>query len=77
MYRCVEQIKSSPYLDLANDLEIHKALMYLKERDFTQAVDILKTFEKKETDVKCQAATNLSFIYFLVSVCKKLFSGME
>uniref|UniRef100_H2YAL2 Uncharacterized protein n=1 Tax=Ciona savignyi TaxID=51511 RepID=H2YAL2_CIOSA len=62
---CVEQVKQSPYHDLANDLEIHKALMYLKERDFSQAVSILKTFEKKDTHVKSQAATNLSFIYFL------------
>ncbi|XP_076804063.1 intraflagellar transport protein 88 homolog [Clavelina lepadiformis] len=62
---CVEQVKASPYHDLANDLEIHKALMYLKERDFNQAVSILKTFEKKDTQVKSQAATNLSFIYFL------------
>ena len=62
---CVEQVKNSAYHDLANDLEIHKALMYLKERDFTQAVTILKTFEKKDTQVKSQAATNLSFIYFL------------
>ena len=62
---CVEQVKNSAYHDLANDLEIHKALMYLKERDFTQAVSILKTFEKKDTQVKSQAAANLSFIYFL------------
>nr|CAB3255439.1 intraflagellar transport protein 88 homolog [Phallusia mammillata] len=62
---CVEQVKSSSYHDLANDLEIHKALLYLKERDFSQAVSILKTFEKKDTQVKSQAATNLSFIYFL------------
>jgi len=62
---CVEQVKQSPYHDLANDLEIHKALMYLRERDFSQAVSILKTFEKKDTQVKSQAATNLSFIYYL------------
>ena len=62
---CVEQVKNSSYHDLGNDLEIHKALMYLKERDFTQAVAILKTFEKKDTQVKSQAATNLSFIYYL------------
>ena len=62
---CVEQVKTSSYHELANDLEIHKAIIYLKERDFAQAVSILKTFEKKDTPVKSQAATNLSFIYFL------------
>ncbi|VDN16555.1 unnamed protein product [Dibothriocephalus latus] len=33
---CIEQTKSSAYNDLANDLEIDKALMYLKQRDFHQ-----------------------------------------
>lgn len=61
----IEQVKASQYHDLANDLEIHKALMYLKESDFSQAVGILKTFEKKDTLVKAQAATDLSFIYFV------------
>ena len=62
---CIEQVKLSQRHELANDLEIYKALTYLKERDFEQAVNILKTFEKKETQVKTQAATNLSFIYLL------------
>lgn len=62
---CVEQVKNSNYHDLANDLEIHKAIIFLKDRDFAQAVNILKTFEKRDTPVKSQAATNLSFIYFL------------
>lgn len=62
---CIEQVKMSQRHELANDLEIQKALMYLKERDFNQAISILKTFEKKDTQVKAQAATNLSFIYLL------------
>lgn len=32
-----------------------------------QAVETLKTFEKKDSRVKSAAATNLSFLYFLVS----------
>jgi len=62
---CIEQVKMSQRHELANDLEIQKALMYLKERDFDQAISILKTFEKKDTQVKAQAATNLAFIYLL------------
>ena len=31
-----------------------------------QAVETLKTFEKKDSRVKSAAATNLSFLYFLV-----------
>ncbi|KAL4609141.1 hypothetical protein GN956_G24396 [Arapaima gigas] len=62
---CVEMVKSSPYVELANDLEINKAITYLRQRDFNQAVETLKMFEKKESRVKSAASTNLSFLYFL------------
>ena len=35
---------------------------------FFQAIETLKSFEKKDTKVACTAATNLSFLYFLVSL---------
>uniref|UniRef100_A0A8C5E5C9 Intraflagellar transport 88 n=1 Tax=Gouania willdenowi TaxID=441366 RepID=A0A8C5E5C9_GOUWI len=62
---CVEMVKSSQYVELANDLEINKAITFLRQKDINQAVKTLKTFEKKDTRVKSTAATNLSFIYFL------------
>ena len=68
IFRCVEQVKNSQYIDLAHDLEIDKAIMFLKQKDFNQAIETLKSFEKKDSKVACTAATNLSFLYFLVSV---------
>ncbi|XP_048834730.1 intraflagellar transport protein 88 homolog isoform X2 [Brienomyrus brachyistius] len=62
---CVEMVKSSQYVELANDLEISKAITYLRQKEFNQAVETLKMFEKKDTRVKSAAATNLSFLYFL------------
>ena len=62
---CVDSIKMSQHSQLANDLEINKAVMYLKQKDFTNAVDTLKAFEKQDTKVASTAATNLSFLYFL------------
>ncbi|XP_043929126.1 intraflagellar transport protein 88 homolog [Protopterus annectens] len=62
---CVEMVKTSQYVELANDLEINKAITYLRQKDFNQAVETLKMFEKKESRVKSAAATNLSFLYFL------------
>ncbi|XP_063069811.1 intraflagellar transport protein 88 homolog isoform X2 [Engraulis encrasicolus] len=62
---CVDMVKGSQYVELANDLEINKAITYLRQRDFNQAVETLKTFEKKDSRVKSAAATNLSFLYFL------------
>ncbi len=96
----MDQVKSSSYLELAHDLEIDKAIGFLKKKDFQevwrfvlafyscrdksgmeigsecfwnlvlsscQAIETLKSFEKKDTKVACTAATNLSFLYFLVS----------
>ncbi|XP_066475849.1 intraflagellar transport protein 88 homolog [Tiliqua scincoides] len=62
---CVEAVKASQYVELANDLEINKAITYLRQKDFNQAVETLKMFEKKDSRVKSAAATNLSFLYFL------------
>lgn len=42
MNRCTEQVKSSQYLDLAHDLEIDKAIMFLKQKDFTQVQSPLR-----------------------------------
>ncbi|XP_067569903.1 intraflagellar transport protein 88 homolog isoform X3 [Pseudorca crassidens] len=33
---CVEVVKASQYVELANDLEINKAIMYLRQKDFNQ-----------------------------------------
>ncbi|XP_066542538.1 intraflagellar transport protein 88 homolog [Hoplias malabaricus] len=62
---CVDMVKGSQYVELANDLEINKAITYLRQKEFNQAVETLKTFEKKDSRVKSAAATNLSFLYFL------------
>ncbi|XP_047741162.1 intraflagellar transport protein 88 homolog [Hyalella azteca] len=62
---CVNAIKNSAYPELASDLEINKAVMFLRQKNFREAVDTLKMFEKKETKVASTAATNLSFLYIL------------
>lgn len=35
-YRCVEVVKASQYVELANDLEINKAITYLRQKDFNE-----------------------------------------
>lgn len=59
-------MKISPYVDLAHDLEIQKAIVYLKAKNFNMAIETLKDFEKRDVKVASSAATNLSFLYFLV-----------
>jgi intraflagellar transport protein 88 len=61
----VETLKSSSNSEMASELEIQKSIQYLKSRDFNQAIETLKTFEKKDEKLMGTAATNLSFIYFL------------
>ena len=62
---CVDTIKMSAHSQLANDLEINKAVMFLRQKNFTDAIETLKSFEKQENKVASTAATNLSFLYFL------------
>jgi intraflagellar transport protein 88 len=63
----VHAIKVSSHSFLAGDLEINKAVMFLKQKELPEAIDTLRSFEKKETKVASAAATNLAFIHFLVS----------
>lgn len=65
---CVDTIKYSGFSKLATELEINKALIFLKLDDVNQAIDALKYFEKKDSGVAVNAAINLSFIYLLVSL---------
>lgn len=64
---CIHLVRQSRYAELAAELEITKAVTYLKAREFKKAVEVLKTFEKTESKMKSAAATNLSFLYFLQS----------
>lgn len=61
----VDQIRTAGFIDLANELEINKAVKHLKKREFKEAIDALKTFEKKDSKAASTAATNLSFLYFV------------
>lgn len=61
----VETIRSAGHSDLADDLEISKAVKHLKKREFSHAIETLKRFEKKEGRSAATAATNLSFLYLL------------
>lgn len=60
---CVEIIKNSNYPTLANELELNKAIMYLKQHEIQQAIETLKYYEKKEPAIAANAVINLTFIY--------------
>lgn len=62
---CVDCVRASSHTELASELEITKAIMFLKQKDFQKAVETLKVFEKKDSKIASTAANNLSFLYFL------------
>ena len=51
--------------DISSKLEIDLSMEYMKQRRYDDAIDILKSFEKKDPTLRAMASTNLSFIYFL------------
>lgn len=61
----VETLRASMHGEIASELEIAKTTQYLKTKDFPQAIESLKMFEKKDPRFVGTAATNLSFLYFL------------
>ena len=61
----VDTIKATSHADIASELEISKSIEYLKKKEFSQAIETLKSFEKKDKKLVGTASTNLSFLYFL------------
>uniref|UniRef100_A0A7S3GJA5 Intraflagellar transport protein 88 n=1 Tax=Palpitomonas bilix TaxID=652834 RepID=A0A7S3GJA5_9EUKA len=63
----VEALRKEGFNAIANELDIARAMTYLKKKDFKKSIETLKSFEKKDVNLAARAATNLSFIYFLES----------
>jgi len=66
----IEQLRLSGLTDIASEMEISKAVFFLKQRNVEKAKETLVAFERKEdlvhdTTTRARAATNLSFLYFL------------
>lgn len=66
---CIEIIKTSNLAWLASELELNKALVYLRQNDVSQAIETLQMHDKKsEESMTASALINLSFIYINVSI---------
>eukprot|EP01002_Notosolenus_urceolatus_P001790 NODE_146_length_2627_cov_142.149728_g119_i0.p1 GENE.NODE_146_length_2627_cov_142.149728_g119_i0~~NODE_146_length_2627_cov_142.149728_g119_i0.p1 ORF type:complete len:826 (-),score=366.09 NODE_146_length_2627_cov_142.149728_g119_i0:149-2587(-) len=57
--------KHSSTSKLAAEMEMCKAMEFLRHSQFSKAIDALKAFEKKDRFLRARAATNLSYLYFL------------
>ncbi|KAL9890255.1 intraflagellar transport protein 88-like protein nompB [Glossina fuscipes fuscipes] len=61
---CIEVIKTSHLAWLASELELNKALVYLRQNDVNQAIETLQMYDRKsEGSMTASALTNLIFIY--------------
>ncbi|KAH3755992.1 intraflagellar transport protein 88-like [Pelomyxa schiedti] len=61
----IETLVANGSTDLANQLEVTKAVAFMKKRQFDKAFKTLKSFEMRDTEMAAAASTNLSFLYFL------------
>lgn len=51
--------------EIAMEMEIAKGIAFLKKKNYQAAIEVFKSFEKKDQGLIDQAATNLAFLYFL------------
>lgn len=61
----LEQLKNSLFPEAETEIEICKAMAYLKKKNIEKSIETLKSFEKKDKGVMARIATNISFLYFL------------
>ena len=67
----IESLRASIYSELASDMENSKAMAFLRRKEFSSAVETLKSFARKDESLVSRAATNLSFLYFLEGDLKR------
>lgn len=61
----IETLKNSKYPDIQSEIEIARALYYVKSKNIDLAIESLKSFEKKDKKMMTLASTNLGFLYLL------------
>ena len=60
----IESLKKSNMTDIQNEVEMAKAMYYLKKRDISQTISIMKNFENKNKNLISRVANNITFLYF-------------
>merc|ERR1719181_1164042 len=69
----IEQLKTQDYPHLASELEMTRAITFLKKREFEKATEAFKQLENKDHDLASGASNNLSFLYFLQADLKSAY----
>jgi intraflagellar transport protein 88 len=61
----IEAIKKNGLKDILNEIEMAKAMHFLKKRDVEKTITIMKSFENKNKKLISRVANNISFLYFV------------
>jgi len=61
----IDTLKKSNMVDIQNEVEMAKAMYFLKKRDIAQTISIMKNFENKNKNLISRVANNISFLYFV------------
>jgi intraflagellar transport protein 88 len=63
-YVC-EALKAASLPEVESEMEIGKAIHYIKNKEIETAIESFKAFEKKDKIMMAMASNNISFLYFL------------
>jgi intraflagellar transport protein 88 len=58
-------LKKGGKTNIVGEVEMAKALTYMKHKKFSAAIEALKEFERKDKKLQTRAATNLTYLYLL------------
>ena len=61
----IQALRAANLPAIENEIEICKAVYFVKRKDFEKAIEVFKSFEKKDRIMKAKASNNISFLYFL------------
>ena len=61
----LENLKQSFFPEVESEVELCKAMAFLKKKNMEKSIETLKNFEKKDKIMMARVATNISFLYFL------------
>jgi len=63
-YVC-EALKAASLPEVESEMEIGKAIHFIKNKEIDTAIESFKAFEKKDKIMMAMASNNISFLYFL------------
>lgn len=61
----IQTLKAANLPEVESEMEIAKAIHFIKNKEIEKAIESFKGFEKKDKIMMAMASNNISFLYFL------------